>query len=28
MSPSLASYDASAPIFIDANIFLFHAFNT
>jgi hypothetical protein len=27
MSPSLASYDASAPIFIDANIFLFHAFD-
>jgi predicted nucleic acid-binding protein len=27
MSPSLANYDASAPIFIDANIFLFHAFD-
>jgi hypothetical protein len=27
MSPSLATYDAGAPIFIDANVFLFHAFD-
>jgi len=27
MSPSLASFAANAPIFIDANIFLFHAFD-
>ena len=27
MSPSLASYSADEPIFVDANIFLFHAFN-
>ena len=27
MSPRLANYDADAPIFIDANIFLFHAFD-
>jgi predicted nucleic acid-binding protein len=27
MSPSLASYDLDTPIFIDANIFLFHAFD-
>jgi uncharacterized protein len=27
MCPSLASYSADEPIFVDANIFLFHAFN-
>ncbi len=27
MSPSLANYSASEPIFVDANIFLFHAFD-
>jgi uncharacterized protein len=27
MSPNLASYTIDEPIFVDANIFLFHAFN-